>query len=490
MWSSTGRFLVADKLFDEFIRNVRKRTKRSLFKALFSKMELISVGENSLKLKVKDKVAKNLIIKHHLGLLREVAEKTYGRKLQVELISSEELNQPQQLELDLFKTKGEERRETFKSNLNPKYTFENFVVGASNQFAHAAALAVAENPGRAYNPLFIYGGVGLGKTHLMQAIGNFILRNNPGKKVVYLTTETFMNQLIESLKSDNIQEFKERYRNVDVLLIDDIQFIGGKERTQIEFFHTFNALYDAGKQVVITSDRPPKDIPTLTERLRSRFEWGLIADIQPPDFETRVAILKRKAEEEGIEVSDKVIKLIASIIKSNIRQLEGALIKLKAKSNLEGKPINEKLVRELFSEERSSEDREKALREVSLNTIKKLVGKELKVDVELLEGPSRKKNIAFARQIAMYLSKKVGNYPYTQIASAFNRDDHTTVIHAVRKVEEMINSDESVKRLVNNLELRIREAIERRLQVIHSTVDNYVDNYVDNKIDVDNSNVS
>jgi len=478
---------VVNNFFEEFLRNIKKRAKQSLFKTLFSKLELIDINENTLRLKVKDKVAKNLIIKHHLGLLREVAEKTYGRKLEVELISSEELNQPQQLELDLFKTKVEERRETFKSNLNPKYTFENFVVGASNQFAHAAALAVAENPGRAYNPLFIYGGVGLGKTHLMQAIGNFILRNNPGKKVVYLTTETFMNQLIEALKSDNIQEFKEKYRNIDVLLIDDIQFIGGKERTQIEFFHTFNALYDAGKQVVITSDRPPKDIPTLTERLRSRFEWGLIADIQPPDFETRVAILKRKAEEEEIEVSDRVIKLIASIVKSNIRQLEGALIKLKAKSNLEGKPINEKLVRELFSEEKSSERMEKELKEASLNIIKRIVGKELKVDLELLEGPSRKKNVAFARQIAMYLSKKVGNYPYTQIASAFNRDDHTTVIHAVRKVEEMVNSDDSVKQLVNNLELRVREAVERASQVIHTTVDNYVDNYVDNPINVDNS---
>ncbi|RUM89984.1 MAG: chromosomal replication initiator protein DnaA [Thermovibrio sp.] len=478
---------MVNNFFEEFLRNIKKRAKQSLFKTLFSKLELIDINENTLRLKVKDKVAKNLIIKHHLGLLREVAEKTYGRKLEVELISSEELNQPQQLELDLFKTKVEERRETFKSNLNPKYTFENFVVGASNQFAHAAALAVAENPGRAYNPLFIYGGVGLGKTHLMQAIGNFILRNNPGKKVVYLTTETFMNQLIEALKSDNIQEFKEKYRNIDVLLIDDIQFIGGKERTQIEFFHTFNALYDAGKQVVITSDRPPKDIPTLTERLRSRFEWGLIADIQPPDFETRVAILKRKAEEEEIEVSDRVIKLIASIVKSNIRQLEGALIKLKAKSNLEGKPINEKLVRELFSEEKSSERMEKELKEASLNIIKRIVGKELKVDLELLEGPSRKKNVAFARQIAMYLSKKVGNYPYTQIASAFNRDDHTTVIHAVRKVEEMVNSDDSVKQLVNNLELRVREAVERASQVIHTTVDNYVDNYVDNPINVDNS---
>ena len=340
-------------------------------------------------------------------------------------------------------------------------------------------MAVAENPGKAYNPLFIYGGVGLGKTHLMQAIGNYILKKDPSKRVVYTTTETFMNQLIEALKSDTIHLFRERYRNVDVLLIDDIQFIGGKERTQIEFFHTFNALYDAGKQVVLTSDRPPKDIPTLTERLRSRFEWGLIADIQPPDFETRVAILKRKAEEEGIEVSDRVIKLIATNITSNIRQLEGALVKLKAKATLEGKPVDEKLVRELFYGEEDKERREKRLREASLRAIKRTVSKEFGVSEELLDGPSRKKKVALARQVAMYLAKKIGNYPYAQIASSFNRDDHTTVIHAVKKVEELLQKDREFKGRMDELELRVKEEVERSTKVIHSTVDNYVDSYVD-----------
>ena len=472
--------------FKAFLGEIKRRVKPGLYKNLFKDLKLLEITDESLKLKTRDKVVKSLIEKQYLKLLKEAAEKTFKRKLKVELLSPEEvetLKQP-----DLFQVVERKKREKetsqeplkINSNLNPKYTFENFVVGSSNQFAHAAALAVAENPGKAYNPLFIYGGVGLGKTHLMQAIGNYILKKDPSKKVVYTTTETFMNQLIEALKSDNIHRFREQYRSVDVLLIDDIQFIGGKERTQIEFFHTFNALYDAGKQVVLTSDRPPKDIPTLTERLRSRFEWGLIADIQPPDFETRVAILKRKAEEEGIEVSDKVIKLLATMIKSNIRQLEGALVKLKAKATLEGKPINEKLVKELFLPEDDRERKERKIKEISLKIIKEMVGKEFEVSVELLDSPSRKKQVALARQVAMFMAKKVGNYPYTQIAAAFKRDDHTTVIHAVRKVEELLKEDEELKKRLDRLELEIKEAVDRSTRVIHTGVDNYVDNYVDN----------
>ena len=468
-----------DKGWSSFLKSVKRRVKPTLFKMAFKDMELVSLQGEKLTLKVKDKVVKDLILKNHLKTLKEAAKEAYKRELQIEVVAKEE-KAPKQLELGLFKTENRERKE-IESNLNPKYTFESFVVGASNQFAHAAARAVAENPGKAYNPLFIYGGVGLGKTHLMQAIGNYIKEKDPSKRVIYITTETFMNQLIEALKSDNIASFREKYRSIDVLLIDDIQFIGGKERTQIEFFHTFNALYDSGKQVVLTSDRPPKDIPTLTERLRSRFEWGLIADIQPPDFETRVAILKRKAEIEKIEVSDSVIKLIATIIKSNIRQLEGALIKLKAKATLEGKPITEKLVRELFlEEEKTKEKREKALKEVSVKIIKETVCSQFGVEVELLDSPIRKKKVALARQIAMYLTKKIGNYPYTQIASFFNRDDHTTVIHAVKKVEELLKKDEKLSSLVEEIELKVRESLENSSKLIHTNVDNYVDNYVDN----------
>jgi len=472
-----------EKKWSSFLKSLKKRVKPTLYRMAFKEMKLLSLEEDTLRLQVKDRMVKDLIQKSYIKVLKEAAKDAFGRELHIEVLAGGEVKKPQQLELELFKRDGEkkeEREEELQSNLNPKYTFENFIVGASNQFAHAAARAVAENPGKAYNPLFIYGGVGLGKTHLMQAIGNYIKSKNPGKKVVYITTETFMNQLIEALKGDRISGFREKYRNIDVLLIDDIQFIGGKERTQIEFFHTFNALHDAGKQVVLTSDRPPRDIPTLTERLRSRFEWGLIADIQPPDFETRVAILKRKAELEGIEVSDKVIKLLATIIKSNIRQLEGALIKLKAKATLEGKPITEKLVRELFSGEPPEETRKRKIREVSIKIVKEIVSSEMGVEVELLDSPVRKKQVALARQIAMFLAKKVGNYPYTQIASSFNRDDHTTVIHAVRKVEELMEEDEELKRFVELLEFRIKQEVERSTRVIHTGVDNYVDNHVDN----------
>ncbi|RKQ60410.1 chromosomal replication initiator protein DnaA [Thermovibrio guaymasensis] len=467
-----------DKNWEALVKGLKKRVKPTTYKVVFKSLKLVSVDEEKITLQVKDRTVKDLILKLHLKTLEEIVKEVFGKELKVEIVSREETEKPKQLELGLFESRG--REEEIQSNLNPKYTFDNFIVGASNQFAHAAARAVAENPGKAYNPLFIYGGVGLGKTHLMQAIGNYIKSKDPRKRILYTTTETFMNQLIEALKGDRISSFREKYRNIDVLLIDDIQFIGGKERTQIEFFHTFNALYDAGKQVVLTSDRPPKDIPTLTERLRSRFEWGLIADIQPPDFETRVAILKRKAEVENIEVSDKVIKLLATIIKSNIRQLEGALIKLKAKATLEGRPITEKLVRELFSEEKPEEKRKEKIREISIKIIKETVSSELGVEVELLDSPTRKKRVAFARQVAMYLAKKIGGYPYTQIAVSFNRDDHTTVMHAVRKIEEMIEEDEKVSSLLEKLELKVREAVERSSKVIHTGVDNYVDNHVDN----------
>jgi len=446
---------VANENFEVFLNELKRKTKQSLFKTLFSPLQFVELKGNTLRIRTKDKVAKHLIAKHHIQALKEAARTAFKKDVEIELLAPEELDKPKQLELDL---KPAKEKKKIPSNLNPKYTFENFVVGASNQFAHAAAMAVAENPGKAYNPLFIYGGVGLGKTHLMQAIGNYILQHLPEKTVVYVTTETFINQLIEALKSDNIQQFKETYRNVDVLLIDDIQFISGKERTQIEFFHTFNALYDAGKQVVLTSDRPPKDILTLTERLRSRFEWGLIADIQPPDFETRVAILKRKAEEENVEISDEVIKFLATIIKSNIRQLEGALIKLKAKATLEGKPITKKLVRELFSTEVNSPQQIK-LQEIYIQTIKEVVSSEFQIDPKLLESPVRKKRVALARQIAMYLAKKIGNFSYTHIAISFKRDDHTTVMHAVKKVEDLRQKDNFINSLISKLEDEVKNAL-------------------------------
>jgi chromosomal replication initiator protein len=282
----------------------------------------------------------------------------------------------------------------------------------------------------------------------MQAIGNFIKGMSPEKNVVYITTESFMNDLIESLRNDRMPSFREKYRTVDVLLIDDIQFISGKDRTQIEFFHTFNALYDNGKQVVLTSDRPPKDIPMLTERLKSRFEWGLIADIQPPDFETRIAILRKKAEIEGINVTDEVLRLLAMKIQSNIRQLEGSLLKLKAKAQLEGRPIDEKLINEMFGISKSSQYSEP----LPFDRIKTLVSSKFDIKEEDLCSSSRKKKVTLARQIAMYLCRKYGNYSFPKIASAFNRDDHTTVMHAFNKIENLREKDQEINQVIMEIE--------------------------------------
>lgn len=446
-----------EALWEKCLNEIKKEVKPQLFKTWFQELKLISFEGNTLRIKAKDRIVKEYLEKHYLPLIKEIASKEFRRYVDVEILLPEEVHKPLQPELNLFKDLP--KRKKIESNLNPRYTFENFVVGSSNQFAHAAAMAVAENPGRSYNPLFIYGGVGLGKTHLMQAIGNFIKTMMPSKTVVYVTTESFMNELIDALRNDRMSSFREKYRTVDVLLVDDIQFIGGKDRTQIEFFHTFNALYDAGKQIVLTSDRPPKDIPTLTDRLRSRFEWGLIADIQPPDFETRIAILRRKAEAEGIDVDDNVLKLLATIIKSNIRQLEGALIKLKAKASLEGKPIDENLVREMFKIDSSVKVENPTRSDLSIDTIKELVCQRFNITIEQMESPSRKKQIAIARQVAMYLARKVGNYSFPKIAAAFNRNDHTTVMHAVSKVEELKKEKEEFNQILSELESTLNSII-------------------------------
>ncbi|TCK02912.1 chromosomal replication initiator protein DnaA [Phorcysia thermohydrogeniphila] len=442
-----------EHLWERCLNELKKKVKPHLFKTWFKELKVISVEGNTLKLKAKDRIVKEYLEKNYLPLLKEIVFREFGRHMEIELLLPEEVSKPLQLELNLFQNK--EKKKNVESNLNPKYTFENFVVGASNQFAHAAAVAVAENPGKAYNPLFIYGGVGLGKTHLMQAIGNYVKKKMPEKTVVYTTTESFMNELIEALRKDTVTEFREKYRTVDVLLVDDIQFISGKDRTQIEFFHTFNALYDAGKQIVLTSDRPPKDIPTLTDRLRNRFEWGLIADIQPPDFETRIAILRRKAEAEKIEVDDNVLKLIATIIKSNIRQLEGALIKLKAKAILENRPIDEELVRSMFGIGSSVKVENPSRSDISIDEIKQVVCEMFGITLEQIDSSTRKKQIALARQIAMYLSRKFGNFSFPKIAAAFHKNDHTTVMHAVTKIEELRNENEEINHIILELEKRL-----------------------------------
>ena len=337
--------------------------------------------------------------------------------------------------------------EPLENSLNPKCSFQTFVVGTCNQFAHAAALAVAEAPGKTYNPLYIYGGVGLGKTHLVHAIGHSIKERNKYLRLSYISAEKFMNELINAIRYDKAQTFREKYRSIDVLLIDDIQFMAGKERTQEEFFHTFNALYDGQKQIVITSDCPPREIPTLEERLHSRFEWGLIADIEPPDLETKVAILKRKADLDGVALSDDVAFFIASKVKSNIRELEGSLVRLVAISSLRGLPISKMLAQDAIRN--IAEDDQPA--GVTIENIQKAVAARYHLRADELKSKNNARQIAVPRQVAMYLCKRLTKHSFPEIGREFGGKHHTTVIHSVEKIEALVSNDQNFHRVVSDL---------------------------------------
>ena len=344
-----------------------------------------------------------------------------------------------------------------KANLNPKYTFDTFVVGSNNNFAHAASLAVAESPGEIYNPLFIYGGVGLGKTHLMHSIAHYILENDPSKQVLYVTSETFTNELIDALKAGKtgselaMTKFREKYRNNDVLLIDDIQFIIGKESTQEEFFHTFNHLHVSGKQIIISSDKPPKDIETLEARLRTRFEWGLIADISAPDYETRMAILRKKEELEGYNIDNEVIKYIATNIKSNIRELEGALTKIVALSKLNKKEITIELAEEALKDLISPGE----VKNITPEYIVSMVAEQYEVSPEEIISQKRSRNIARPRQVVMYLCRNMLNIPLQEVGRALGGRDHTTIMHGVDKITEELKTDASLQNTIDILKKKI-----------------------------------
>jgi chromosomal replication initiator protein len=332
-------------------------------------------------------------------------------------------------------------------SLSSKYTYESFVVGSCNQFAHAASLAVAEAPGRTYNPLYLYGGVGLGKTHLMHACGHAIKSRNQHLKLCYISSERFMNDLINAIRYDKTQSFREKYRSVDVLLIDDVQFMAGKERTQEEFFHTFNALYDQQKQIVISSDCPPREIPTLEERLHSRFEWGLIADIEPPDLETKIAILKRKADLIGVTIPDDVAMFIAGRVKSNVRELEGSLVRLIAISSLRGEPISKILAQDAIRN--FAKEEEPGV--ITIQQIQKLVASTYKLTSDELVSKNNARNISHPRQVAMYLCKHLTKHSYPEIGRAFGGKHHTTVIHSVEKIESLVATDSTLQRLITEL---------------------------------------
>ena len=391
-----------------------------------------SVQDDTIIVAVEDSKATMIdFIKNKYGqFLQTAIEEMFDQKFELQYVAASNV----QKETLSSKPKNESY-----NNLNPKYTFDTFVIGSNNNLAHAAALAVADSPAEVYNPLFIYGGVGLGKTHLMHSVAHYILENNPDARVMYVTSEKFTNELIQSIRNKTTMEFRDKYRNIDVLLIDDIQFISGKESTQEEFFHTFNALHEAKKQIIISSDRPPKEIRTLEERLLSRFEWGIIADIQSPDYETRMAILNKKTEADGISLEPSILEYIAANVKSNIRELEGSLNKLIALSRLKKKQINMDLAIEAIQDYVSAD----AGHTVTPSYIVDIVADHFSLTPQEIYSKNRSNKIAYPRQIAMYMCRRYLNMSLVDIGKAIGDKDHTTVMHAVKKIEDDISKNDA-----------------------------------------------
>ncbi|HHZ02410.1 MAG TPA: chromosomal replication initiator protein DnaA [Tissierellia bacterium] len=432
-----------EELWNEVLEIVKEDTNQVSFNTWFKPLKIVAYKNNTVYLEAADDFLRNTIRKRHYNFLKNAFN--YVLKKEIELIFT---IPGENIDQDVKKDNNNEVNDSLNKDrkLNPKYRFDNFIIGNSNRFAHAASLAVAEAPATAYNPLFIYGGVGLGKTHLMHAIGHYILDNNPDAYVLYVTSEKFTNDLINSIKDGTNEEFRNTYRRADVLLVDDIQFIAGKESTQEEFFHTFNALHGANKQIIVSSDNPPSEIPTLEDRLRSRFEWGLIADIQPPDYETRIAILRKKAEAENYNIPDEVISYIAQHIQSNIRKLEGALIRIYAYASLTNKKevtleLAQEALKHLISENKK----------VSINDIKEIVANYYNLSVEDLVSKKKTKNIAYPRQLAMYISRKLTDLSLPKIGEEFGGRDHSTVLHAYNKIEEEMENSQEVKKNVDDL---------------------------------------
>ena len=402
-------------LWEKTLQLIKGEVSTASFNAFFKEIKPIKIISNELIFLAPNEFIQNILENRYLNLIESCVSQLSLKKYQIKFILDEK---------EIQDSTEEDKSTTIKKsypNLNPKYTFDTFVIGNSNRFAHAACVAVAESPAKAYNPLFLYGGVGLGKTHLMHAIGHHIMCQQEDPKVVYVSSEKFTNELINSIKNDKNEEFRNKYRNVDILLIDDIQFIAGKERTQEEFFHTFNELHDANKQIILSSDRPPKEIPTLEDRLRSRFEWGLIADIQAPDFETRMAILKKKADVEKLNVANEVMVYIATKIKSNIRELEGALIRIVAYSSLTNRPITVELASEALKDIISN----KQNKNVTIDVIQDVVAGYFNLRVEDLKSQRRTRNVAYPRQIAMYLSRKLTDMSLPKIGEEFGGREMT-----------------------------------------------------------------
>jgi chromosomal replication initiator protein len=434
--------LTAEGLWSDVSERLRETLNAKTYRQWFGQVSSVDLSDDTLSLTVPNDWTRSWIDSHFAGLIQTAIHDALGRDLQLRLRVDEAAQPP---------VPQEPRRAV--EGMNARYTFDSFVIGSSNRFAHAAALAVAEAPAQAYNPLFIYGGTGLGKTHLQQAIGQYVGEHSSKLSVSYVASETFMNDFINSLRDKRIEGFKRRYRTYDVLLIDDIQFFEHKERIQEEFFHTFNSLYEAGRQIVISSDRPPRELSTLEHRLRSRFEWGLITDIQPPDLETRIAILRKRVKTDHIHIPDaQVLTFIASRVSSNIRELEGALTRVVAFSSLTGRLMTVELaqdvLRDVFPQGQAAE--------VSIEQIQDIVSDRFNISKSELCGERRSQNIVYPRQVAMYLSRELTDSSLPKIGREFGGRDHTTVIHATSKIARKIREDRSAYNLVQELTARIK----------------------------------
>lgn len=431
------------------------KVKRASYETWIKTAEPVSYDNDIFILRAANPFAKEFLSTKFYQVIKDALEEIL--KQEVEIFITENAGEhPPAVKTDAAEKKSAKEKEAAalkalegqSSSLQSRYTFQNFVVGSNNRMAHAASLAVAEAPAGSYNPLFLYGGVGLGKTHLMQAIGNYLLESNPRAKVTYLSSEQFINDFISHLRAEKMNEFRNKYRSCDLFLIDDIQFIEGKEAMQEEFFHTFNALHSAGKQIVISSDRPPKEIATLEDRLRSRFEWGLMTDIQPPDIETRIAILQMKAEAEKMSLDNEVLEFIASKFRSNIRELEGALIRVIAFASINNAKVDRKLAESVLGSH--------SPREISLERILDVVSDTYQIGVPEIKGQKRNKDISWARQVVMYLSRYLTDASTTKIGSYIGGRNHTTVLHSYEKVQKLCTSDEKINAEVTKIVEKIR----------------------------------
>ncbi len=441
---------MANNVWSELLARIETKVNRHSFDTWFSPTVFVEDTGDRVTVRVPSELCRNWLTQHYSNVITEATAEVHRRGVKVAFVIDAELgtvtgrptvqaattptSTPVPAPAPAAMTRG----------LNPRYTFGTFVVGSSNQFAHAAAVAVGEAPSRSYNPLYLYGGVGLGKTHLMHAIGHYLLGQMPELKLTYISSERFMNEMINAVRYDRTLDFRERYRKLDVLMVDDVQFLSGKEGTQTEFFHTFNSLYDAQKQIVISSDCPPHEIQALEERLRSRFEWGLIADIQPPDLETKVAILKKKAEAEAVPLPDDVALYIASGIKSNVRELEGSLIRLIAYASLTGSPVSLPLAQEVLRNILHRDEQR-----VSIDMVQKFIANYYRLKLADLKGRNSSKAVAGPRQIAMFLCRTLTDASLPQIGKSFGRD-HSTVVHSIRKVEGQCKTDREFHNLVNS----------------------------------------